>query len=485
MELIRGDIHHNEAFDGAGIYVKGSVRVWTASGTNIRDNVAPAEGTSNFKGPTSSQWPRYCVTHKDTGIIESTVATWNDDFESRSESDCRDKSADHRWIWPGFTLCPEGMYTSSTRQEAYETNILGCPTFCASGKYSGPGAGFRITCSNACDRGAYCPAGSVNPYPCPGGTYGTEAGQFLVTSCKNCLAGFYTDGQAPATSCKSCPAGYAQHLASSSYCLPCIPGKYNDQETGQTLCKGCTKGQFQSNSGQTGCSDCRSGTFASQEAATKCEQCPLGRYSSETGKGECLTCPPSKYQDMAGSVKCKMCGVAGTAPNDAQTDCINPTYTVKSDCKDTEYLDNADPDRDNHLCRPCPAGASCIGWIDWTEVSGVFGWWRCPAKSGATKGKDVMKTTKTKRMNGNSSTVTVVRPETFERCSFAASCLGKENKDLEIQFILSPNISREEQCNEGYVNNSRLCYACESGYSHAGDLTGRYIVCFFDICSSN
>ena len=238
MELVRGDIHHNEAFDGAGIYIEGSVRVWIASGTNIRDNVAPAEGTSNLHAGVSSQWPRYCVTHKDTGVIESTVATWNDDFESRSENECTDKSSNHRWIWPGFNFCPEGMYTSSTRQSSYETSVLGCPNFCASGKYSGAGAGFRITCSNTCDRGAYCPAGSVNPYPCPGGTYGTEEGQFLVTSCKNCLAGFYNNGQTPATSCKSCPAGYAQSLSSSSYCLPCIPGRYNDQETGGILeCK--------------------------------------------------------------------------------------------------------------------------------------------------------------------------------------------------------------------------------------------------------
>ena len=358
---------------------------------------------------------------------------------------------------------------------------------------------------------------------CIPGKYQKETGQ---QACHNCVSGKYQD-VSKGNNCKDCDTGQFINGEGNSGCLVCSIGKYGN-EVAQTLCKDCSEGQFQSNTGQRSCSDCIAGTFAAGKAATNCGQCqkgqmssgsmntacsicqagkfsssigrstcesctegqyaalvgasgclncPLGRYSSEVGKGKCLRCSTLKYQDVAGSIKCKVCDVVGQTPNDASTDCINPSYTVKSDCKDIEYLDNADADRDNHICRPCPAGASCIGWIDWTEVSGVFGWSRCPAKSGATKGNDVMKTTTTKEMNGNSSTVIVVRPEIFERCSFAASCLGKENKDLERKFVLSPDISRNEQCNEGYLNDSRLCYACESGYSHAGDLTGRCSKC--------
>ena len=217
--------------------ITGEVKTWSISETKIRDNFAPPEGTSNFKAGVSSQFPRYCVTNTNNGVLEPTVAIWNNDFEEcgdppqpncRTMEQCSGNVAgltdSHQWIWPGFNSCPEGRFMTPTRLEGYADNIDGCPSFCASGKYSGTGTAFRIACLHICDAGAYCPAGSVTPYPCPGGTYGTEAGQFLVTSCSNCLAGFYNNGLLPATSCKSCPAGYAQASAGSSYCLPCIPG---------------------------------------------------------------------------------------------------------------------------------------------------------------------------------------------------------------------------------------------------------------------
>ena len=86
-------------------------------------------------------------------------------------------------------------------------------------------------------------------------------------------------------------------------------------------------------------------------------------------------------------------------------------------------------------------------------------------------------TSKTREMKGPNATVTIIRPEIFQRCQFSAACLGKPNKDIERRYILSPNISRVEQCSEGYLNSSRLCYACAPGYSHAGDLTGRCNKC--------
>ena len=64
-----------------------------------------------------------------------------------------------------------------TRLEGYADNIEGCPSFCASGKYSGTGTAFRIACAHTCDAGAYCPAGftgTITP------TFGIDA-PILVT----------------------------------------------------------------------------------------------------------------------------------------------------------------------------------------------------------------------------------------------------------------------------------------------------------------
>ena len=295
-------------------------------------------------------------------------------------------------------------------------------------------------------------------------------------SCIDCIGGKFQDLSGQSIS-KKCGVGKFTTDNRQTGCVQCSAGLYNDEQ-GQTSCKACLAGTFQSNTGQQLCSQCIAGQYISDLGNSKCLQCPLSRYSDETGANICSKCPVAKYQDTEGAINCKFCFEVGQAPNKAQTACINPTYKVKSSCKDTEYLDNADPDRDNHVCRTCPAGASCIGWIDWSEVVGIFGWARCPARSGAASGTDVMTTTsKTREMKGPNATVTIIRPEIFQRCQFSAACLGKPNKDIERRYILSPNISRVEQCSEGYLNSSRLCYACAPGYSHAGDLTGRCNKC--------
>jgi len=228
------------------------------------------------------------VTNTNNGVLEPTVAIWNNDFESRSEGECSAGAGltdSHQWVWPGFNSCPEGRYMTPTRLEGYADNIEGCPSFCASGKYSGTGTAFRIACAHTCDAGAYCPAGSVTPYPCPGGTYGTEEGQFLVTSCSNCLAGFYNNGLLPATSCKSCPAGYANALAASSYCLPCIPGKYQDLNVGSILaCKPCLAGKSQYRTSGNACVDCFVGKYSVQTSQSTCSTCIPGMFQNEVGR---------------------------------------------------------------------------------------------------------------------------------------------------------------------------------------------------------
>ena len=372
-------------------------------------------------------------------------------------------------IGKAFCLpCIPGKYQSSNTAGA-----TSCES-CATGKYQ------ESPSESAC---VDCIAGKYNDELsatgctfCIPGKYQAQEG---VTMCLDCASGTYLDlsGQ---SMCKLCNSGQFVLSPASTTCVTCSVGKYSSS-VGSTKCTNCVAGTFQSNTGQTNCADCNAGMFSTKNSATMCLNCPLAKFASTPKHQECKQCPAGLYQDVEGSLVCKACVVAGQAANDAQTTCINPSYTVKSDCKDTEYLDNADPNRDHHVCRVCPAGASCIGWVDWTEVRGIFGWSRCPARSGAKQGNDTMVVQRNQQTSTGASSIAeavlIVRPEIFERCSFAAACLGRANKDLERRFILSSNMSRSERCNDGYVNSSRLCYACSDGYSHAGDLSGRCSKC--------
>ncbi len=41
-----------------------------------------------------------------------------------------------------------------------------------------------------------------------------------------------------------------------------------------------------------------------------------------------------------------------------------------------EFLDVSSSNAADHVCRPCPDGASCTGEITWAGVKPLFGWWR-------------------------------------------------------------------------------------------------------------
>ena len=51
-------------------------------------------------------------------------------------------------------------------------------------------------CEYVCPAGGYCPQGSANPSPCPGGKYGTAPGQSLeAAACDVCPSGYFTTGE--------------------------------------------------------------------------------------------------------------------------------------------------------------------------------------------------------------------------------------------------------------------------------------------------
>jgi len=133
-------------------------------------------------------------------------------------------------------------------------------------------------------------------------------------------------------------------------------------------------------------------------------------------------------------------------------------WKSKEDCLDNEYLNDTNVSPSNWKCAVCPAGASCVGKTNWTDVKALFGWSRCMKR----KQHDA-------RKEGD---------DLFERCSFAAACLGANNTIVESNFLTPQNgFTREEGCSEGYLNPSRMCHQCAKGYSHGADLSGRCSKC--------
>ena len=168
---------------------------------------------------------------------------------------------------------------------------------------------------------------------------------------------------------------------------------------------------------------------------TRCEKCPAG-YSTggKTGESSCLK---------------------------------NPGLTPEN-CGDTQFLRNENSDPAAYAtwsCETCPSGGTCNGPVQWKDVVGptnksniraLFGWSRCSQTGGTVENM-------------------------FERCTFAAACLGAPNPELEGKFeggVATQN--NPEGCNEAYRNDSSnfLCSACAPGFSHtAGDTSGKCDKC--------
>ena len=123
-------------------------------------------------------------------------------------------------------------------------------------------------------------------------------------------------------------------------------------------------------------------------------------------------------------------------------------FTTASDCNDDFFLNITDLNPRYHYCQPCPQGASCRGPVVFKQVVSLFGWSRCP--NDRTK---------------------------FERCNFPAACLGASNPTFYGKFKGDPaKNNTKEACHYAYVNNSLLCGACNSEFSHS-DLSGKCSTC--------
>lgn len=134
-------------------------------------------------------------------------------------------------------------YSSTYDQDFFPcvNHIASSPTnhHCVSGSYSNQ--------MFICERGYYCPEGSIIMTACPIGTYNGLTGRTTVSDCIDCPEGMYCYSSAlvtPTEDCKrgyycpagsdestsiACPAGYYCPSGSADK-TPCPPGQYQMNE---------------------------------------------------------------------------------------------------------------------------------------------------------------------------------------------------------------------------------------------------------------
>ncbi|XP_059234209.1 multiple epidermal growth factor-like domains protein 6 [Mustela nigripes] len=254
--------------------------------------------------------------------------------------------------------CPPGTWSSQTGLTAVE-ECAPCPRgwFCSGGAQLPSGT---------CKAGHYCPQGTMwgTQFPCPAGTYSSQAGNGQVEDCLLCPPGAFCPSGAPkpmlcprmllsmASECLSCPPGHfcgASGLTAPSG--PCSPGYFCLERASSPIPAGhshqggpCPRGHF-----------CPSGTSHPQP-------CPPGSYSNLTGQASCFPCPAGYYcPENITTYSGHPCPAGFYCPRGTK-------YATQYPCPRGYY--NPDPlTQSLDSCLPCPPGHYC-GQENLTQASG-------------------------------------------------------------------------------------------------------------------
>jgi len=267
----------------------------------------------------------YCPEGVEDGIA-CPVGTSRLATRGTQKADCGPCIAGYTCLANIPVLCPQGFYCPINN-----TAALPCPP----GTYGPAQGGFNLssclpcqagyTCNKfnmsdyllePCAPGQFCPTGSENSYPCPGGTYRPEVG-----------------GKSP-DDCHVCPAGYSC-LQGSVTAKPCLPGTFCP--LGSTVPTGCPPGYY-----------CAS-DLSSNPIIPRI--CAAGFYcpANSTMMLECV----APYFCPEGSPSPSSCpkGMYNVSTNDRTSQEANCAF-----CPAGTY--SIDPD--NPVCEPCTPGYVCL-----------------------------------------------------------------------------------------------------------------------------
>ena len=243
-------------------------------------------------------------------------------------------------------LCPPGTYSNTSGLAAEEDCTLCDPgLFCAvtgltapsgpcyHGYYCQLGASTSTPntppLSDICPTGAYCPTGSVNPEPCPIGTFNPSIRQGDRSDCQNCTGGMFcntTGLSLPSGVCE--PGYYCTSGAENPTWMVCPEGHYCPG--GSVSPQPCPRGTFSPSPGlesEDMCIDCLAGSYCNDVglsvASGLCSAgyyCPGGAnvpnpaefvcgvgFHCPEGSSEEQPCPPGHFTNVSGLAACLVC----------------------------------------------------------------------------------------------------------------------------------------------------------------------------------
>eukprot|EP00767_Chilomastix_cuspidata_P000870 gnl/Chilomastix_cuspidata/1248.p1 GENE.gnl/Chilomastix_cuspidata/1248~~gnl/Chilomastix_cuspidata/1248.p1 ORF type:complete len:6697 (-),score=752.02 gnl/Chilomastix_cuspidata/1248:22-17397(-) len=279
--------------------------------------------------------------------------------QSKSLADCEDCPAGSVCISgyqldcsPGYycplgvseTECPTGTYNPKEGSTS-ASDCLSCPE----GYYCNETALANLD-YKACPSGYYCPEGTIDPEPCPGGTYRLEKGGKTSNDCTVCSTGNYcSEGASAEIMCDDgyyCPEGSEDmtlcglgtyflrtvdvHTEYDNTCFSCPEGEYcnaDDRLSTATCAAGyiCTGGASVPNptTDEEGGYVCPAGYYC-EAGDIEPSPCPMGTYSDVLGletKDGCNLCPENTYNPTPGAAECIPCGETSYSELGA-TECI-------------------------------------------------------------------------------------------------------------------------------------------------------------------
>ena len=181
-------------------------------------------------------------------------------------------------------------------------------------------------------------------------------------------------------------------------------------------------------------------------SASACIKCESGKHGTKE-PGVCQECPEHLYQDDKGESACKHCA-EGRIPNEKNTACKRPEWTVAADCSyNLQFLNNSMSDKFQWKCETCPYGAVCPGYSTLNEIVTQNGFWRVPWAN-----------------------------STFVKCPYERDCIGVDknykkpeqddeetNSDRNNTATDHTTTENVERCLQG--TKGPMCSLCETGWN--------------------
>ena len=149
---------------------------------------------------------------------------------------------------------------------------------------------------------------------CPPGTNATAVGQFSISGCGLCPAGFYCPNSGTVYATLRCPSGHFCQAGTSSLSQStiCPVGTYCP--TGSVQYNSCPGGSYQNSAGMGSCIPCPAGYECPAGSTSYQIECPVNRYcpqgteigiyckngtygnsTRQISQSDCTTCPGGKY----------------------------------------------------------------------------------------------------------------------------------------------------------------------------------------------